>query len=57
MLADEGYDVEAVASGEECLQRLADQPCDLVFLDVWLEGIDGIETLERIRQAGIQPWS
>jgi two-component system nitrogen regulation response regulator NtrX len=52
VLAEEGYDVEAVASGEECLQRLADQPCDLVLLDVWLEGIDGIETLERIRQAG-----
>jgi len=52
VLSEEGYEVEAVASGEECLQRLADRPFDLVFLDVWLEGIDGLESLERIRQAG-----
>ncbi|MGO9642251.1 MAG: sigma-54-dependent transcriptional regulator [Candidatus Acidiferrales bacterium] len=52
VLADEGYDVEAVATGEECLERLAERPFDLVFLDIWLEGMDGLDTLERIRQAG-----
>jgi two-component system nitrogen regulation response regulator NtrX len=47
---DEGFAVEAASTGEECLQRLEQSPCDLVFLDVWLPGIDGIETLARIRE-------
>jgi two-component system nitrogen regulation response regulator NtrX len=52
VLADEGYDVEAVATGEECLERLAERAFDLIFLDIWLEGMDGLDALERIRQAG-----
>jgi two-component system nitrogen regulation response regulator NtrX len=49
VLADEGYVVEAVATGEECLERLENADFDLVLLDVWLPGIDGLETLGRIR--------
>jgi len=48
ILRDEGYQVEAVSSGEECLVALERQPFDLVLLDVWLPGIDGIETLKRL---------
>jgi len=51
-LNDEGYAAEAVATGEECLQTLTDRPFDLVFLDIWLDGMDGLEALERIRHAG-----
>jgi len=39
----------AVASGEAALEWLATNRCDLVFLDVLMPGIDGLETLERIR--------
>ncbi|HTZ99435.1 MAG TPA: sigma-54 dependent transcriptional regulator [Candidatus Aquilonibacter sp.] len=54
LLGDEGYDVEAAASGEECLDRLAKRSFDLVLLDVWLPGIDGLETLERMQaQSGV----
>ena len=55
ILADEGYETVCVASGEECLALLDQRSVDLVLLDVWLEGIDGLETLERMRQSGMDP--
>jgi two-component system nitrogen regulation response regulator NtrX len=55
ILSEEGYQVEAVASGEECLGRLKEGPVDVVLLDVWLPKMDGIETLERLRHAGPGP--
>ncbi len=50
VLTDEGYSVEAVASGEACLDRLTRGPVDLILLDVWLPGIDGLTTLARLRE-------
>jgi two-component system nitrogen regulation response regulator NtrX len=50
VLRDEGYQVDAVESGEACLDRLARTPYDVVLLDVWLPGADGLATLERIRE-------
>jgi len=50
VLDDEGFEAHAVASGEECLQDLLREPSELVFLDVWLPGIDGMETLTRIQE-------
>ena len=47
---DEGYNVTAVASGEEALGFLRDQSPDLVLLDVWLSGMDGIQTLQEIKK-------
>ncbi len=47
---DEGYNVTAVASGEEALGVLREQSPDLVLLDVWLSGIDGIEILQEIKK-------
>jgi two-component system, NtrC family, nitrogen regulation response regulator NtrX len=55
ILTEEGYAVESVGSGEECLARLAKQNIDLVLLDVWLPKMDGIETLERMRREGHFP--
>ncbi len=49
LLRDEGYDVDAAASGEECLARFDSQNFDIVLLDVWLPGMDGLATLERIQ--------
>src|SRR5487761_735644 len=49
VLEDEGYHVEAVARGEECLEMLARKRFDLVMLDIWLPGIDGLQTLEKIQ--------
>jgi two-component system nitrogen regulation response regulator NtrX len=50
VLRDEGFEVEAAASGEECLERAARSTFDVVVLDVWLPGIDGLVTLQRLRQ-------
>jgi len=47
---DEGFIADAVASGEQCLKRFDDQTYDLVLLDIWLPGIDGLETLKRLRE-------
>jgi two-component system, NtrC family, nitrogen regulation response regulator NtrX len=55
ILSEEGYAVEAVGSGEECLERLEGTDIDLVLLDVWLPKMDGLETLERIRRDGLSP--
>jgi two-component system nitrogen regulation response regulator NtrX len=49
LLRDEGHEVETVASGEECIERLDQRRFDLVLLDVWLTGMDGLETLERVQ--------
>jgi two-component system nitrogen regulation response regulator NtrX len=50
VLRDEGYDVEAVASGEACLERVTRGAVDLIVLDVWLPGMDGLDTLARLRE-------
>jgi two-component system nitrogen regulation response regulator NtrX len=50
VLGDDGYLAHAVASGEESLEDLSREPSDLVLLDVWLPGIDGMETLTRIQE-------
>ncbi len=48
VLEDEGYRVESVESGESCLDLLERRTFAVVLLDIWLPGIDGLETLERI---------
>jgi two-component system nitrogen regulation response regulator NtrX len=50
VLRDEGYAVDAVDSGEACLDQVTRQPYDVVLLDVWLPGMDGLATLERLRE-------
>ncbi|HZT57841.1 MAG TPA: sigma-54 dependent transcriptional regulator [Pyrinomonadaceae bacterium] len=52
VLEDEGFETEAVGSGEECLKTVERRGFGCVLLDVWLPGIDGIETLSRMRDRG-----
>ena len=52
VMDDEGFETDAVASGEECLKSLERRPYGCVLLDVWLPGIDGLETLKQLREAG-----
>jgi len=53
VLRDEGYDVDSVESGEQCLDRVVRDAFDVVVLDVWLPGMDGLSTLGRLRQMKI----
>lgn len=50
VLEDEGYSVVSVESGEECLAELGRQGFEVILLDVWLPGMDGLETLARIQE-------
>ena len=50
VLEDEGYRTYGVTTGEEALQVVDKELPDLVILDVWLEGIDGIEVLGQLKQ-------
>ncbi|MBI1940796.1 MAG: sigma-54-dependent Fis family transcriptional regulator [Acidobacteria bacterium] len=49
VLADEGFRVASVESGEDCLELLSRENFELVLLDIWLPGIDGLQTLEKIQ--------
>jgi len=49
ILSDEGYDVLTATSGEECIEIVDNELPDLVLLDIWLPGIDGIEVLTQIK--------
>lgn len=52
LLADEGYEVTAAASGNEGLERLRDDRFDMVLLDLRMEGRTGLSVLEELRQGG-----
>ncbi|MGZ3651443.1 MAG: sigma-54-dependent transcriptional regulator [Bdellovibrionota bacterium] len=48
-LKDENYEVMTAGSGEEGLGHVLNGSFDAVLLDVWMPGIDGMETLKRIK--------
>ncbi|HEV8643627.1 MAG TPA: sigma-54 dependent transcriptional regulator [Methylomirabilota bacterium] len=50
VLEDEGYRVTAVGSGADALSVFADEAPDLVFLDIWMPGKDGLETLADLKR-------
>jgi two-component system nitrogen regulation response regulator NtrX len=50
LFEDEGYTVVCAPSGEEAVARFRKQPVDCVLLDIWMPGIDGLETLSRLKQ-------
>lgn len=54
-LRSAGYAAEAAADGAAALRRLARKSFDLVLLDVWMPGMDGLELLGRMRQSPSQP--
>ncbi len=49
VLGGEGYSVVTAGSGRDALRRLAEDPFDLVLLDINMPGIDGWETLRLLR--------
>ena len=49
-LEAEGHHVHAVDSGEACLDRLTRAAYDVILLDIWLPGIDGIAALQRLNR-------
>ncbi|MEA2131796.1 MAG: two-component system, OmpR family, response regulator [Solirubrobacteraceae bacterium] len=51
-LAEQGIAADTTGSGEQGLAQIAATTYDVLVLDVMLPGIDGFETLRRIREAG-----
>lgn len=50
LLSDEGFEVITAPNGYEALKIIDTESPDLVLLDIWMPGIDGIETLKEIRK-------
>ena len=50
VLEDESYRVGTVGSGDQALSRIGEDPPDLVLLDVWMPGMDGLEVLAEIKR-------
>ncbi|MDP6230854.1 MAG: UDP-3-O-acyl-N-acetylglucosamine deacetylase [Nitrospinaceae bacterium] len=49
ILADEGYDVSVADDGLDALDIIQSDPPDLLLLDIWLPGMDGIEVLKTVK--------
>jgi len=49
-LTDEGYDVWTSGDGTEAIELVRTQYPDIIFLDIWIPGMDGIETLKAIKE-------
>jgi CheY-like chemotaxis protein len=49
ILRDE-FDVVRYSTGEDALRHFSEQVPELIILDIWLPGLDGVEVLRRIRQ-------
>ncbi|MFH1058669.1 MAG: sigma-54 dependent transcriptional regulator [Pseudomonadota bacterium] len=50
ILGDEGYEVSLAQDGAGALALVDEDPPDLVLLDIWMPGIDGLEVLERLKK-------
>ena len=55
VLEDEGYKAAVAESGEACLDLLRRQSFEVVLLDIWLTGMDGLKTLQQIKELGSGP--
>jgi two-component system nitrogen regulation response regulator NtrX len=53
VLRDEGFDVETAETGEQCLEMANGAAYDVIVLDIWLPGLDGLTTLQRLRERQI----
>ncbi|MBI4388596.1 MAG: UDP-3-O-acyl-N-acetylglucosamine deacetylase, partial [Nitrospinae bacterium] len=49
ILRDEGYEVATAEDGIDALEMIQSDPPDLVLLDIWLPGMDGIEVLKTVK--------
>ncbi|MCZ2147832.1 MAG: sigma-54 dependent transcriptional regulator [Bryobacterales bacterium] len=54
VLEDEGYEANCLETAEEALEELSRHPYDVILLDIWLPGMDGLEALLRVQEIPIE---
>ncbi len=54
ILEDEGHQVQAAETGEQALDMIRDQEPDILFLDIWLPGMDGMEVLDTLKARRVE---
>jgi two-component system nitrogen regulation response regulator NtrX len=54
ILSEEGYQVLVAGSGEDAVKIVEEEMPQLVLLDIWLPGMDGLETLKAIKKISPQ---
>ena len=47
-LQDDGYEADLVTSGTDAVKRVQEKEFDCIILDIYLPGMDGLETMGRI---------
>jgi DNA-binding NtrC family response regulator len=55
VLSDKGYEVRTVLSGEEAMETMNESDFDVVFTDIKMPGMDGLEVTQRIKERC--PWT
>lgn len=55
VLEDEGFQVVTARSGEEALQRFKEENPEVILLDIWMPGMDGIEVLKHLKSISDKP--
>ena len=50
ILREEGFNPVTAVDGDDCFRKLADQPADLIILDVMMPGRDGFEVCRTLKQ-------
>jgi len=51
ILSDEGFEVVCAESGTQALEKIEEEIPDLVLLDIWMPGMDGIKTLVKVKKS------
>lgn len=49
ILQDEGFSPVSAESGDAAIEKISEEKPDLILLDIWMPGLNGMETLARIR--------
>jgi CheY-like chemotaxis protein len=50
MLEGNGYEVVEARNGKEVMKKIADEPFDLVVMDLYMPKMDGFETVREMRK-------
>ncbi|MFH1783687.1 MAG: response regulator [bacterium] len=50
-----GYEVILAANGDEALEKIKEEPPDLIILDIMMPVMDGVETAKQIKDLNLKP--